>query len=194
MDAKYFGAFIAECRREKNMTQAELAVKLQVTDKAVSRWERGLGFPDIGTIEPLASALDLSVLEVMKSEKINETEISNETVTEALSNTLEVGKMQLHQERKNIVKLWGITSIAVIFVLFIVSIKWQQNTLVLEGLGMILPFICAITAGVLCIYGVWRKVNGKPCGQTFALAIFLFIIPIFLLGLAFLLGALGHSV
>lgn len=42
MDAKKFGAFIAECRREKNMTQADLAVKLNVTDKAVSRWERGV--------------------------------------------------------------------------------------------------------------------------------------------------------
>ena len=41
MDARKFGAFIAENRKAKNMTQAELAAKLQVTDKAVSRWERG---------------------------------------------------------------------------------------------------------------------------------------------------------
>lgn len=47
MDAKKFGAFIAAMRKEKNMTQMDLARKLQVTDKAVSKWERGLGFPDI---------------------------------------------------------------------------------------------------------------------------------------------------
>lgn len=46
MDAKKFGAFIAAMRKEKNMTQMDLARKLQVTDKAVSKWERGLGFPD----------------------------------------------------------------------------------------------------------------------------------------------------
>lgn len=72
MDAKTFGAFIASCRRERDMTQADLAVKLNVTDKAVSRWERGIGFPDISTISPLASALEMSVLEIMKSEKATE--------------------------------------------------------------------------------------------------------------------------
>lgn len=41
MDAKIFGAFVARCRRKKNMTQAQLAAKLHVTDKAVSRWKRG---------------------------------------------------------------------------------------------------------------------------------------------------------
>mgnify|MGYP002802871563 FL=1 len=54
MDAEKFGAFIAAARKEKNMTQKALAEKLHVTDKAVSRWERGLGFPDIHTIEPHA--------------------------------------------------------------------------------------------------------------------------------------------
>ena len=62
MDAQKLGAFIARCRRERQMTQAELAKKLQVTDKAVSRWERGVGFPDINTLEPLADALGVSVL------------------------------------------------------------------------------------------------------------------------------------
>ena len=49
MDAEKFGAFIAAARKEKNMTQKALAERLHVTDKAVSRWERGLGYPDIHT-------------------------------------------------------------------------------------------------------------------------------------------------
>lgn len=72
MDAKIFGKFIAMCRKRIGLTQADLAVKLNVTDKAVSRWERGVGFPDISTIEPLASALEMSVLEIMKSKCENE--------------------------------------------------------------------------------------------------------------------------
>ena len=65
MDAIKFGSFVASVRKEKNMTQAELATKIQVTDKAVSRWERGLGFPDINTLEPLSDALEISILELM---------------------------------------------------------------------------------------------------------------------------------
>ena len=71
MDAKKLGQFIAEIRKEKEMTQAELASKLHVTDKAVSKWERGLGLPDINSIEPLADALGISVAEVMQAERIH---------------------------------------------------------------------------------------------------------------------------
>ena len=81
MDAKKFGMFIATLRKEKNMTQVDLAKKLQVTDKAVSKWERGLGFPDINSIEPLADALGVSVLEIMRSEKIEETAITQDTAS-----------------------------------------------------------------------------------------------------------------
>ena len=85
MDAKKFGTFIATLRKENNMTQVELAQKLQVTDKAVSKWERGLGFPDINTIEPLADALGVSVLEIMRSERIAETKITQDTASAALT-------------------------------------------------------------------------------------------------------------
>ena len=62
MDAEKFGAFISQCRKEKQMTQAELAARLQVTDKAVSRWERGIGFPDISTILGILAVLLLLFL------------------------------------------------------------------------------------------------------------------------------------
>ena len=98
MDAKKFGAFIATLRKENNMTQVELAQKLQVTDKAVSKWERGLGFPDINTIEPLADALGVSVLEIMRSERIAETEITQDTASAALTDTFEFVKLQRKAE------------------------------------------------------------------------------------------------
>ncbi len=60
---------IAETRKRKGMTQAELAEKLGVTDKAVSKWERGLSCPDIGSLPRLAEVLDLSVEELMQIKK-----------------------------------------------------------------------------------------------------------------------------
>ena len=65
MDTYVTGAIIRRLREEKGMTQAELAVKLSVSDKAVSRWETGRGYPDITLIEPLASALGVSVSELL---------------------------------------------------------------------------------------------------------------------------------
>lgn len=99
MDAKNLGAFIAQLRKENNMTQAELARKLQVTDKAVSKWERGLGLPDIHTIEPLADALGVSVLEIMKAERLTD-KISQEDASAVLSDTFYLAEQQRKQERK----------------------------------------------------------------------------------------------
>ena len=70
MDAKKFGAFISERRKEQHMTQAGLAGKIGVTDKAVSRWERGLGFPDINTMAPLSAYIIFGRIEkIRKAEK-----------------------------------------------------------------------------------------------------------------------------
>ncbi len=69
MDNQKFGQFIASIRKEKGWTQMELAHKLNVTDKAVSKWERGIGFPDLKMIEPLAQVLDISIDEIMHAER-----------------------------------------------------------------------------------------------------------------------------
>jgi len=67
MDAKQLGTFIAERRKQLGLTQALLSEKIHVTDKAVSRWERGIGLPEINSIEALADALDLSLTELMQA-------------------------------------------------------------------------------------------------------------------------------
>lgn len=63
------GAFIAELRKEQSMTQKELADKLGVTDKAVSKWERGKGIPDVYSIERLSSVLGVSVSELFAAKR-----------------------------------------------------------------------------------------------------------------------------
>ena len=65
MDNYVTGALIKRLRESKKMTQEELAEKVCVSGKAVSKWETGRGFPDIGLIEPLARALDISVIELL---------------------------------------------------------------------------------------------------------------------------------
>lgn len=69
MDREKTGALIAAARKEKNMTQKDLAKALHVSDRAVSKWERGAGFPDVSLLEPLADALDLQVLDLLRGEE-----------------------------------------------------------------------------------------------------------------------------
>lgn len=61
MDKQLLGAFIAERRKQQGMTQAALAQALHVTDKAVSKWERGLSYPDVTLLQPLADVFRLKV-------------------------------------------------------------------------------------------------------------------------------------
>lgn len=192
MDAKVFGVFIAECRKEKNMTQADLAMKLNVTDKAVSRWERGIGFPDINTIEPLASALGISILELMKSERIISNEVTKEEAAGIITDTLNVVKLQRRQERKNALCILGVMAAVVIFVLFLDSIQWQMDTLIFTGAGVAFPLFCIFGSLALLGNGIRRKITGKPSGQTFAMALALLLFIIFM-GSFFLIGALGIS-
>ena len=70
LDVQRFGAFIQSRRKELGLTQGELGQKLNVTDKAISRWERCIGFPDINLLEPLADALQISIQELMQCEQI----------------------------------------------------------------------------------------------------------------------------
>ena len=71
MDQIKIGRFIAECRRALNLTQMQLAEKLGITDKAVSKWERGVAMPDTALMLELCEMLSISVNELLCGEKMN---------------------------------------------------------------------------------------------------------------------------
>ena len=70
MNTYVTGALIKKVREKKKMTQSELAEILYVSDKAISKWETGKGYPDITLIEPLASALGISAIELLAGENV----------------------------------------------------------------------------------------------------------------------------
>ena len=143
MEAKQFGQFIAGIRKEKKMTQAELAGKIHVTDKAISRWERGLGFPDIQTLEPLAQALGISVLELMRSER-QETEKQDQQpeefrytqgeVAEMLQNAGDISRQQKKQDR-NANVIAGIALAAITIIVWMTKLASFGGALVIGGIA-----------------------------------------------------------
>ena len=66
MNAEKIGKFISRKRKLKNLTQKELANKLHITDKAVSKWERGLSIPDISVLIPLSEILNVGLYDLLK--------------------------------------------------------------------------------------------------------------------------------
>ena len=104
MEAKELGAFIAQIRKENQMTQAQLAVCLKVTDKAVSRWERGMGFPDIQTLEPLAEALGITLTELMKCQKMQQQEVSVQDTDAVIEAGIDIAKYQQKMQRKKMMQ------------------------------------------------------------------------------------------
>lgn len=143
MEAKKFGQFIAGIRKEKKMTQAELAGKIHVTDKAISRWERGLGFPDIQTLEPLAQALEISVLELMRSERQEtvkpdqqpeELHYTQGEVAEMLQNAGDIFRQQKKQDR-NANVIAGIVLAAITIIVWMTKLASFGGALVVGGIA-----------------------------------------------------------
>ena len=87
IDKNKFGEFISELRKEKSLTQKELAQRLFISDKAVSKWERGLSMPDIALLKPLAFILGVTVTELLEGKRIENTNELNVEHVEALLNT-----------------------------------------------------------------------------------------------------------
>ena len=90
------GELIAALRKEKGMTQKELGQRLSVSDRAVSNWERGVRFPDIGLLEALSDILDVSVLELLRGERMGQKEESAE-MEQTVKEALQVQKKELNR-------------------------------------------------------------------------------------------------
>jgi len=96
-----FGLFVTELRKEKNLTQKDLAEKLYVSDKTVSKWERGLSMPNVVLLIPIADILDVTVTELLRGEKIDtQKNIDTKEVEELVVGSLDMAvRNSIHQHR-----------------------------------------------------------------------------------------------
>lgn len=139
MDQIKIGRFIAERRKSKNLTQSQLAQKLNITDRAVSKWETGKGMPDSSLMLDLCHELDISVNELLVGEVINMKNYDKKTeemLIEIVKQKEERDKMLLMAEI-----IVGITSL---IPLFIAAIFVSYNQEMAEGLRAIIVFASII--------------------------------------------------
>jgi transcriptional regulator with XRE-family HTH domain/DNA-directed RNA polymerase subunit RPC12/RpoP len=110
MDQIKIGKFIAECRKNANLTQMQLSEKLGITDKAISKWERGISMPDTSIMLELCDILGISVNELLSGEKIQME--NNDKKNEQL--LLEMAK-ELEKKNKTIwTAMWAIMTVSII--------------------------------------------------------------------------------
>ena len=110
MDQIKIGKFIAECRKNANLTQMQLSEKLGITDKAISKWERGISMPDTSIMLELCDILGISVNELLSGEKIQME--NNDQKNEQL--LLEMAK-ELEKKNKTIWNaMWAIMTVSII--------------------------------------------------------------------------------
>ncbi len=144
MDQIKIGKFIAECRKQKDLTQLQLADRLGITDKAVSKWERGISMPDSSIMLELCDILGITVNDLLSGEKVTMDNYNKESE----SNLLEMlrQKQQADKRLLRMEMLAGIMACIPLAVgcaigLLVPMEEWKQVVIVLSG---IVPLLIAI--------------------------------------------------
>ena len=124
MNAQKCGVFIADLRRTRNLTQKDLANKLNVSDKAISRWETGKGFPDIDSLQSLSKFFGVTINELLAGEKAETKtieQIAEENILTAITE---------NEKNKKTKKTTIILSIIVVFLLIMPLLKGSIESII----------------------------------------------------------------
>ena len=148
MDLIKIGKFISSCRKEQKLTQEELAEKLYITDRAVSKWERGLSLPDADKMLDLCNILGINVNELLSGERIDMKDYNKKT-EELL---IEMTRQEEIKNRKLLTDMYILTGTAI---LFYIAITLLACFTLEKGptLGAI-RCISTIATVLICFYGL----------------------------------------
>ena len=164
MDQLKIGKFIAECRKQKQLTQLQLADKLGITDKAISKWERGIAMPDTSIMLELCDILCISVNELLNGEMIN-MENSNEKNEQLLL------AMAKELETKNKTIWSSMWAIMIVSMTALISGIFIAAFLIPEGIWQLVTIIgICIVFLITCFYALKLEVSVgaykcKNCGH-----------------------------
>lgn len=152
MDAKVTGCFIAQLRKELGLTQKELAEKLEVTDKAISRWETGKGLPDTSLLKPLAEIFGVSVGELLSGKRMDDSQIKSQAdhiILESLSYE------EIQEKWKGILRYVFLGILVALggffFALVLARFATSKDAAVSLGIGMYLCIVTITCTGIVLL-------------------------------------------
>lgn len=160
MDQIKIGRFIAQERKQKNYTQRQLADRLGISDKTISKWERGNGFPEVSLLLPLCEELDISVNELLTGERVSDTEYRKK----AEENMVNLVK-ETQESKKKIILSALVAGLVILAAtpLFVVSgavpmENWLRILLIIIGMVVIVVGI-----GIACVLD--REAGAFECPE-----------------------------
>lgn len=161
MNQEKIGKFIAECRKKNKLTQEQLSEKLGVSDRAVSKWERGLNLPDASLMHDLCEALNISINELLTGEIINKEDYMKKAEDNLLKlKELEEGKNKTLLMMEMVI---GYTcSITFMIIIFVTSIA-KMN--ILPRVILIITAIIIFIIGLLFAMKLEREVGYYECNK-----------------------------
>ena len=161
MNQEKIGKFIAKVRKEKNMTQQELAKKLNITDRAISHWENGRSMPDAGIMLELCKLLDINVNELLSAKKI----IKESYNEQAEENLLEMRREIESKNKKILILNRIITFLGVVIYLLIVLVAiFIEMSMIIRNIIMALALVMLLLFGV-CNLNIIRKTGYYECQE-----------------------------
>ena len=157
MDAKITGCFIAQLRKELGLTQKELAEKLEVTDKAISRWETGKGLPDTSLLKPLAEIFGVSVGELLSGKRMDDSQIKSQADHIILES---LGYEERQEKWKGILRYVFLGILVALggmfFSMVVARFATSKDAAVSLGIGMYLCIVTVTCTGIV-LMGIKNK-------------------------------------
>lgn len=146
MNQEKIGKFIAKCRKDKKMTQSDLAEKLGVTDKSIGNWENGRNMPDLSLFKPLCDELDITINELLSGEKLKK-EDYQEKFEENIINTIDYSTKKITIIKKNLGIVLLVLGILISFIAMTTLASESSWGSVYSVLGAIISLIgvCKLT-------------------------------------------------
>jgi transcriptional regulator with XRE-family HTH domain len=152
MNQEKIGNFIAECRKNKKLTQEQLAEKLGVTSKSISRWENGNTMPDYALLKDLCNELEINVNEFLSGEKIKESDYMNKAeenfiyLKKKVDRTIQLLKIVTYVCTAIIIALY----IANMYFNWLYRAPWDDSTLkMINYITLLIDIPCLIISGML---------------------------------------------
>lgn len=172
MDKGKIGQFIANCRKDKKLTQEQLAEKLNISKNAVSKWERGICLMDMSLLKPLSEILEVTVTELLNGERVDKREISFKS-EDILVNTINYQTKENQKKENRYILLICILSLFTIIILNLDKIFKGDSIeyLFLSIIGLIFIYLGIINykGNILSIHWYNRrnvsKENEKSYGK-----------------------------